>query len=245
MRFRILYPCFKSWKSGLLISCVFVALLVSCRQDDNPPLAEFDGGVVLQNEYIQHYLLSTQYKPEEYPKEGKLREIVSSKAIEKMAVFEAEARNLPASPLYAGMSSRTRRKLLYYRYVRQEMIDAVVTDSVITAFYEPIGTFVSASIIARDTVDVIRVPRGAIRGADELIFVGDDNRIEIRSVDILRTDAQYAYLQSGAEDGERISLTTIEAPSNGMMVRASDDIPDDAPEKEEGAEKLISGADGD
>jgi RND family efflux transporter MFP subunit len=109
----------------------------------------------------------------------------------------------------------------------------------------PIGTFVSASIIARDTVDVIRVPRGAIRGADELIFVGDDNRIEIRSVDILRTDAQYAYLQSGAEDGERISLTTIEAPSNGMMVRASDDIPDDAPEKEEGAEKLISGADGD
>ena len=109
----------------------------------------------------------------------------------------------------------------------------------------PIGTFVSASIIARDTVDVIRVPRGAIRGADELIFVGGDNRIEIRSVDILRTDAQYAYLQSGAEDGERISLTTIEAPSNGMMVRPSDDIPGDAPEKEVGADKLISGADGD
>ena len=109
----------------------------------------------------------------------------------------------------------------------------------------PIGTFVSASIIAQDTVDVIRVPRGAIRGADELIFVGDDNRLEIRSVDILRTNAQYAYLRSGASDGERISLTAIEAPSNGMSVRTSDDdVPDAQSETGEDGEKLISEAGG-
>jgi RND family efflux transporter MFP subunit len=109
----------------------------------------------------------------------------------------------------------------------------------------PIGTFVSANIVAPDTVDVIRVPRGAIRGADELIFVGDDNRLEIRSVDILRTDANYAYLQSGAETGERISLTAIEAPSNGMMVRTADDVRKDEQDSEEGGEKLISEAAGD
>ena len=109
----------------------------------------------------------------------------------------------------------------------------------------PIGTFVSASIIAQDTVDVIRVPRGAIRGADELIFVGDDNRLEIRSVDILRTNAQYAYLRSGASDGERISLTAIEAPSNGMSVRTSDDdVRDAQSETGEDGEKLISEAGG-
>lgn len=109
----------------------------------------------------------------------------------------------------------------------------------------PIGTFVSATIVAPDTVDVIRVPRGAIRGANELIFVDDENRLEIRSVDILRTDAQYAYLQSGAEDGERISLTTIEAPSNGMVVRTSQDAEDDDTETQDGGEKLFSEAGGD
>ena len=109
----------------------------------------------------------------------------------------------------------------------------------------PIGTFVSASIIAQDAVDVIRVPRGAIRGADELIFVGDDNRLEIRSVDILRTNAQYAYLRSGASDGERISLTAIEAPSNGMSVRTSDDdVRDAQSETGKDGEKLISEAGG-
>jgi RND family efflux transporter MFP subunit len=109
----------------------------------------------------------------------------------------------------------------------------------------PIGTFVSASIVAPDTVDVIRVPRGAIRGADELIFVDDDNRLEIRSVDILRTDAKYAYLQSGAEDGERISITSIEAPSNGMMVRTSNDVGNETADKSNAGAQLASGAEAD
>ena len=36
-------------------------------------------------------------------------------------------------------------------------------------------------------------------------------------------DAEYAYLRSGAVVGDRISLTTIESPLNGMKVRTQDD----------------------
>jgi RND family efflux transporter MFP subunit len=97
----------------------------------------------------------------------------------------------------------------------------------------PIGTFVAASIAGSNEVDVIPVPRGAVRGADQVLVVNDDSEIEIRTVDILRADSNFAYLSGGVSAGERITTTAIEAPTNGMAVRtdADDDgadSPDDA-----------------
>ena len=86
----------------------------------------------------------------------------------------------------------------------------------------PIGTFVAASIDATTSVDTIRVPRGALRGANELIVVNDDNQLDLRTVEILTSDAQHTYITGGVSPGERISITVIEAPSNGMSVRTSD-----------------------
>jgi RND family efflux transporter MFP subunit len=95
----------------------------------------------------------------------------------------------------------------------------------------PIGTFVAAKIAASNIVDVIRVPRSAVRGADQLLIVDDENKIEIRTVEILRSDAQFAYLSGGAEAGERIALTAIEAPTNGMSVRTEVGIDEDIGEE--------------
>ena len=86
----------------------------------------------------------------------------------------------------------------------------------------PIGTFVAAEIKGQSPVDTIRVPRSALRGSDELVFLTDENKIELRRVEILRTDADFAYVSSGAAVGERISVTTLEAPINGMTVRSTD-----------------------
>ena len=97
----------------------------------------------------------------------------------------------------------------------------------------PVGTFVAASILASNVVDVIRVPRTALRGSDQLLFVDDENKIEIRSVDILRSDSQFAYLSGGAEAGERIAITAIEAPTNGMSVRTEESLAEDAASEDE------------
>ena len=83
----------------------------------------------------------------------------------------------------------------------------------------PIGTFVAAEIEGSTVFDVIRVPRGALRGADQVLIVDDENMIEIRRVDVIRTDERYAYLSGGVLPGERITTTAIEAPTNGMSVR--------------------------
>lgn len=91
----------------------------------------------------------------------------------------------------------------------------------------PMGTFVSARIAGSRPVDLIRVPRGALRGSDQLLFVTDENTIEIRSVDVLRSDARFAYLSGGAKAGERITTTVIQAPTNGMAVRTEASAPAD------------------
>jgi len=83
----------------------------------------------------------------------------------------------------------------------------------------PMGTFVSARIAGSKPIDLIRVPRGALRGSDQLLFVTDENTIEIRSVEVLRSDSRFAYISGGASPGERITTTVIQSPTNGMAVR--------------------------
>lgn len=82
----------------------------------------------------------------------------------------------------------------------------------------PIGTFVGAVIQGRQADDMIRVPRAAVRGANQLVFVDSQGQLDIRSVNIVRSDADHAYL-SGELGGQRIVLTTLETPVNGMRVR--------------------------
>lgn len=91
----------------------------------------------------------------------------------------------------------------------------------------PIGTFVSATISGSTAENVIRVPRAVLRGSKELIFVDDEDKLRIREVDIVRSDSTYIYIGSGAEVGERVAVTALETPVNGMPVRTTDEIIDD------------------
>ena len=91
----------------------------------------------------------------------------------------------------------------------------------------PIGTFVKAAISGRSFLNVIKVPRSSIRGKNELMFIDTDNRLRIKTVDILRSDSDFAYIQEGALSGDRITITAIESPIDGMKVRTSEEIPTD------------------
>jgi len=88
----------------------------------------------------------------------------------------------------------------------------------------PVGTFVAADISGTTVLDVIRIPRTALRGADQVLIVNDESKIEIRNVDVVRSDDMYAYVSGGVSAGERITTTAIEAPVNGMSVRTADTL---------------------
>ena len=83
----------------------------------------------------------------------------------------------------------------------------------------PVGTFVSGSIRGRVVEDIIRVPRSVVRGTNELIFLDSDDKLDIRNVDIARSDSRYAYIAAGAEAGERVVVTVLESAISGLKVR--------------------------
>ena len=105
----------------------------------------------------------------------------------------------------------------------------------------PMGTFVSATIAGSEAENIIRVPRSVVRGSDELVFVDDDSKLRIRKVNIIRGDANYVYLGGGAEVGERVVVTSLETPINGMAVRVRGDEPP-ADEEPPADDKLASNA---
>jgi hypothetical protein len=85
----------------------------------------------------------------------------------------------------------------------------------------PVGTFVSARIRGIVVENIVRVPRGVVRGTNELIFLDDADKLRIRNVEIARSDSDYAYLSSGAEPGERVVTTVLESAITGLQVRTA------------------------
>ncbi len=86
----------------------------------------------------------------------------------------------------------------------------------------PMGTFVSAAIEGASVADVFRVRNSAIRSANNLLLVDAESRIRTRTVDVIRADAQFTYV-SGLSDGDRVVVSALEAPFDGMLVRTSSD----------------------
>lgn len=89
----------------------------------------------------------------------------------------------------------------------------------------PIGSFVSAQISGTSRSDILRVPRSALRGSNQLMIRDDESRLRIREIDVIRADAEYAYIASGAEEGEQVIVTALESPVNGTPVRTPDEPP--------------------
>ena len=84
----------------------------------------------------------------------------------------------------------------------------------------PVGTFVSAAIDGMTFDDIVRIPRELVRGGNRVIFVDEEMTLRFRALDFLRTDAEYVYLRADQLSEWRVVKTTLEAPVNGMKVRA-------------------------
>ena len=88
---------------------------------------------------------------------------------------------------------------------------------------------------------VVRIPRMALRANNQLMFVDADDRIRMDFVDVIRADAEYAYLRDGSLPAQRISLTVIESAINGMKVRTTAGDPGDETDEAQADTKLAEG----
>ena len=84
------------------------------------------------------------------------------------------------------------------------------------------GTFVTAEISGNVGGELFAIPRHALSRGDTIWVVDEQLQIQPRQVAIVRTDEEFAYVQSGLENGERYATTPIDQPLPGMQVRLSE-----------------------
>jgi hypothetical protein len=84
------------------------------------------------------------------------------------------------------------------------------------------GTFVNAELPATIGHTVVAVPRVALRGSNQVMTVDAGQRLRLREVHIVRSDAGHAYVDGGIAEGERIIVSSMPAPVEGMQVRVND-----------------------
>ncbi len=80
------------------------------------------------------------------------------------------------------------------------------------------GSFVTAVIKGRTVDGIVQLPRHIVRN-NQVAVVSDDNIIEIRQVNVVRTDIDSVYIKGSLVDGERISLTKLNNMSSGQPVK--------------------------
>ena len=121
----------------ILITVVVLSLSVSCSKvNNNLELAVFNNGAVQYEDYLEHFLLSTKYKPDEFPTESNLKDIVELKAIEKMALKEALSESIDKDSSYISIVENNSRRLLYQKYIGTRFTKSIITDSLIQKFYK-------------------------------------------------------------------------------------------------------------
>jgi hypothetical protein len=58
-----------------------------------------------------------------------------------------------------------------------------------------------------------------MRGYDQVLVVDSEERLRFRTVDVLRMESNRAIIKGGIQKGERICLSALDTPIDGMLVR--------------------------
>ena len=83
-----------------------------------------------------------------------------------------------------------------------------------------VGMFVHADIAGVNSQSAMVLPRLALRNANKVYVINDENRLEIRTVEVLSTSEEVVLVANGVEVGEKVVTSTIPAAVDGMEVQA-------------------------
>ncbi|WP_157980912.1 efflux RND transporter periplasmic adaptor subunit [Aliidiomarina shirensis] len=86
------------------------------------------------------------------------------------------------------------------------------------------GRFVRAEVKGIKVADLIELPRYAVNSNQQVWVITDENILEQRTVEVYRRNQNSAYISAGLNRGDKVMLTQLENPLNGMKVRTPDDL---------------------
>lgn len=82
----------------------------------------------------------------------------------------------------------------------------------------PVGLFVEAYIEGRWFEDVITVPESSLLKDNRVAVIDEGDQLRLREVTILRRERDRIIIQAGLYEGERILISGLYHPVDGMMV---------------------------
>ncbi len=84
------------------------------------------------------------------------------------------------------------------------------------------GVFAEAIIEGKVLKSAVAVPRDAVRQGNE-VWVVQEGRLKILTLEIARADKDFAYIVSGLDDEALIVVSSLDMVTDGMAVRTQDD----------------------
>jgi len=84
-----------------------------------------------------------------------------------------------------------------------------------------VGMYVDDEIEGRRFGRLAVIPRAALRGRDQVMLVDEESRLRFRTIDILRLTTASIYVRDGLQTGERVAISTVDSPTDGMLVQVT------------------------
>ncbi|MGH8465667.1 MAG: efflux RND transporter periplasmic adaptor subunit [Pseudomonas sp.] len=85
-----------------------------------------------------------------------------------------------------------------------------------------IGSFVNATLQGITARNIFSVPNTAVRNGNQVLVMDSDQRLRQREVNILRSDAEQVYIDHGLNAGDKVIVSPVPVPIEGMRVAAED-----------------------
>lgn len=84
------------------------------------------------------------------------------------------------------------------------------------------GLFVQAEIEGVSRENMIALPRGAVNNLQQVKLVDADRRLEIRQLELLRTESDRVVVKSGLAAGDKVVVSEMPMPVAGMSVNIAE-----------------------
>jgi multidrug efflux pump subunit AcrA (membrane-fusion protein) len=85
-----------------------------------------------------------------------------------------------------------------------------------------VGSFVRAAIEGVELKGIAEIPRVALRENDRIFVLTPDDTLDVRTIDVVWGDDERVLIDGAVKDGERLILSPLPAPVEGMKLRTED-----------------------
>ncbi len=87
----------------------------------------------------------------------------------------------------------------------------------------PMGLFVEVRIDGRIFENVVQVPREAVRQDGSILVIDSDNRLHIRTAEVLQTERDFAVVRAQILADEQVCISALDVATENMLVRVIED----------------------